>query len=467
MIEHFDTLIAYSYLAAAALFILGLKRLGSPATARSGNLLAAIGMLIAVSITLLDREILRYELIVIGIAVGSLIGAILARTIKMTAMPQMVAIFNGVGGAASALIASSEFLRHFQSGTAIPMHVSLTIALGTLIGIVTFSGSIVAFGKLQDLISTRPVTFPLQRFLSLVLFASLVTMTGYLTVVSDNLIIFIALGSISALLGILLVMRIGGADMPVVISLLNSYSGLAAAAAGFALNNLILIIAGAFVGAAGIILTHIMTTAMNRSLANVVFGAFGAAAAPQSRSSDTAEQRPVHDTTAEDAAILLAYANSVIFVPGYGLAVAQAQHQVRELGELLEDRGVVVKYAIHPVAGRMPGHMNVLLAEANVPYEKLFDLEQINDEFARTDVTVVIGANDVVNPAARNVPESPIFGMPILNADHSNHVVVLKRSMNTGFAGIENDLFYTDNTLMLFGDARASVSNLIRAVKAS
>lgn len=467
MIEHFDTLIAYSYLAAAALFILGLKRLGSPATARSGNLLAAIGMFIAVSITLLDREILRYELIVIGIAVGSLIGTILARTIKMTAMPQMVAIFNGVGGAASALIASSEFLRHFQSGTAIPMHVSLTIALGTLIGIVTFSGSIVAFGKLQDLISTRPVTFPLQRLLSLVLFASLVTMTGYLTVASDNLIIFIALGSISALLGILLVMRIGGADMPVVISLLNSYSGLAAAAAGFALNNLILIIAGAFVGAAGIILTHIMTTAMNRSLANVVFGAFGATAAPESRSSDTAEQRPVHDTTAEDAAILLAYANSVIFVPGYGLAVAQAQHQVRELGELLEDRGVVVKYAIHPVAGRMPGHMNVLLAEANVPYEKLFDLEQINDEFARTDVTVVIGANDVVNPAARNVPESPIFGMPILNADHSNHVVVLKRSMNTGFAGIENDLFYTDNTLMLFGDARASVSNLIQAVKAS
>ena len=255
--------------------------------------------------------------------------------------------------------------------------------------------------------------------------------------------------------------------MPVVISLLNSYSGLAAAAAGFALNNLILIIAGAFVGAAGIILTHIMTTAMNRSLANVVFGAFGAATPPQSSLSNTDKQRPVHDTTADDAGILLAYANSVIFVPGYGLAVAQAQHQVRELGELLENRGVVVKYAIHPVAGRMPGHMNVLLAEANVPYEKLFDLEQINDEFARTDVTVVIGANDVVNPAARNVPESPIFGMPILNADHSNHVLVLKRSMNTGFAGIENDLFYTDNTLMLFGDARASVTNLIQVVKAS
>ena len=467
MIEQFDTLIAYSYLAAAALFILGLKRLGSPATARSGNLLAALGMLIAVSITLLDRDILRYELIVIGIAVGSVIGAILARTIKMTAMPQMVAIFNGVGGAASALIASSEFLRHFHSGTALPMHVSLTIALGTLIGIVTFSGSIVAFGKLQDLIETRPVTFPLQRSLSLVLFASLVTLTGYLTVAPDSLFMFIALGSISALLGILLVIRIGGADMPVVISLLNSYSGLAAAAAGFALNNLILIIAGAFVGAAGIILTHIMTTAMNRSLANVVFGAFGAATPPQSSLSNTDQQRPVHDTTADDAGILLAYANSVIFVPGYGLAVAQAQHQVRELGELLEDRGVVVKYAIHPVAGRMPGHMNVLLAEANVPYEKLFDLEQINDEFARTDVTVVIGANDVVNPAARNVPESPIFGMPILNADHSNHVLVLKRSMNTGFAGIENDLFYTDNTLMLFGDARASVTNLIQAVKAS
>ena len=467
MVENSDSLIAYSYLAAAALFILGLKRLGSPATARSGNLLAAIGMLIAVSITLLDKDILRYELIVIGVAIGSLLGAILARTIKMTAMPQMVAIFNGVGGAASALIASSEFLRHLQYGTAVPAHVSLTIALGTSIGVIPFSGSIIAFGKLQDLIGTRPVTFPLQRFLSLALFVSLVIMTGYLTVVSDNLIVFIVLSSIAALLGLLLVIRIGGADMPVIISLLNSYSGLAAAAAGFALNNLILIIAGAFVGAAGIILTQIMTTAMNRSLVNVMFGAFGSADVPQQRIDGLEERRPVHDTTAEDAAILLAYANSVIFVPGYGLAVAQAQHQVRELGELLEDRGVVVKYAIHPVAGRMPGHMNVLLAEANVPYEKLFDLEQINEEFARTDVTVVIGANDVVNPAARNVPESPIFGMPILNADHSNHVIVLKRSMNTGFAGIENDLFYSDNTLMLFGDARASVTNLIRAVKTS
>jgi NAD(P) transhydrogenase subunit beta len=467
MVEHFDSLIAYSYLVAAALFILGLKRLGSPATARSGNLLAAIGMLVAVSITLLDKDILRYELIVIGVAIGSLLGAILARTIKMTAMPQMVAIFNGVGGAASALIASSEFLRHLQYGTSIPAHVSLTIALGTVIGIITFSGSIVAFGKLQDLIETRPVTFPLQRFLSSALFFSLVLMTGYLTVVSDNLIVFIVLSSIAALLGILLVVRIGGADMPVIISLLNSYSGLAAAAAGFALNNLILIIAGAFVGAAGIILTRIMTTAMNRSLGNVMFGAFGSADVPEQRIGGSEEQRPVHDTTAQDAAVLLAYANSVIFIPGYGLAVAQAQHRVRELGDLLEDRGVSVKYAIHPVAGRMPGHMNVLLAEANVPYEKLFDLEQINEDFARTDVTVVIGANDVVNPAARNVPESPIFGMPILNADHSNHVIVLKRTMNTGFAGIENDLFYTDNTLMLFGDARESVTNLIQAVKTS
>ena len=461
-----DLAIRYFYLLAAALLILGLKRLSSPATARSGNMLASLGMLIAVVVTLLDRDIVRYEFILVGIALGALIGAVLAQTIRMTAMPQMVAVFNGLGGGASALIAASEFVRLTRDGGAISTDLSLTIALGTLIGLVTLSGSVIAFGKLQDLIETRPVTFPLQRSLSFVLFMGLLAMVVYLVAFSARMEVYIALVGVSLLLGVLLVVRIGGADMPVVISLLNSYSGVAAAAAGFVLNNLMLIIGGAFVGAAGLILTQIMTKAMNRSLANVVFGAFGAtggAGAVQMGDDD----RAVRDTTPEDAAVLLAYARSVIFVPGYGLAVAQAQHQVRELADLLEARGVTVRYAIHPVAGRMPGHMNVLLAEANVSYDKLYDLDQINDEFDRTDVVVVIGANDVVNPAARSVPDSPIYGMPILNADRAQHVLVLKRSMNPGFAGIENDLFYTENTQMLFGDARASVARLVEEVKAA
>ena len=461
-----DLAIRYFYLLAAALLILGLKRLSSPATARSGNLLASLGMLIAVVVTLLDRDIVRYELILVGIALGALIGAVLAQTIRLTAMPQMVAIFNGLGGGASALIAASEFVRLTRDGGALSADLSLTIALGTLIGLVTLSGSVVAFGKLQDLIATRPVTFPLQRSLSLVLFLGLLAMVVYLVTFSARMEVYIALGGVSLLLGVLLVVRIGGADMPVVISLLNSYSGVAAAAAGFVLDNLMLIIGGSFVGAAGLILTQIMTKAMNRSLANVVFGAFGAmAGAGGVQTGD--DDRAVRDVTAEDAAVLLAYARSVIFVPGYGLAVAQAQHQVRELADLLEARGVTVRYAIHPVAGRMPGHMNVLLAEANVSYDKLYDLDEINDEFERADVAVVIGANDVVNPAARSVEDSPIYGMPILNADRAQHVLVLKRSMNPGFAGIENDLFYTDNTRMLFGDARASVARLVEEVKAA
>ena len=461
-----DLAIRYFYLLAAALLILGLKRLSSPATARSGNLLASLGMLIAVVVTLLDRDIVRYELILVGIALGALIGAVLAQTIRMTAMPQMVAVFNGLGGGASALIAVSEFVRLTRDGDAISTDLSLTIALGTLIGLVTLSGSVVAFGKLQDLIETRPVTFPLQRSLSFVLFVGLLAMVVYLVAFSASMEIYIALGAVSLLLGVLLVVRIGGADMPVVISLLNSYSGVAAAAAGFVLDNVMLIIGGSFVGAAGLILTQIMTKAMNRSLANVVFGAFGAAAGAGGAPAGD-DDRAVRDVTAEDAGVLLAYARSVIFVPGYGLAVAQAQHQVRELSDLLEARGVSVRYAIHPVAGRMPGHMNVLLAEANVSYDKLYDLDEINDEFERTDVAVVIGANDVVNPAARSVPDSPIYGMPILNADRAQHVLVLKRSMNPGFAGIENDLFFTENTRMLFGDARASVARLVEEVKAA
>lgn len=453
-------LINSSYLVAAALFIFGLKRLGSPATARSGNLLASLGMLIAIVVTLLDREVLNYWMILLGIVSGSIIGGVLARTIRMTAMPQMVAVFNGLGGGASALISGAVFVSDGSFG----IDVSITIMLGTLIGLVTFSGSIIAFGKLQELVTTRAVTFPLQRTISVLMFMGILGMMGYLVGIESQISVYLGMCLVALLLGIILVLRIGGGDMPVVISLLNSYSGLAAAAAGFVLGNMMLIVGGALVGAAGLILTQIMTKAMNRSLANVMFGAFGATVAVVSADADD-NQRTYRSVTAEDAAIALAYAKSVVFVPGYGLAVAQAQHQVRELADLLESRGVNVKYAIHPVAGRMPGHMNVLLAEANVPYDKLYDLDEVNDEFNRTDVAVVIGANDVVNPAARDVESSPIYGMPILNVDHATSVLVLKRSMNPGFAGIDNDLFYKENTMMLFGDAKDSVLKLAAEAK--
>jgi NAD(P) transhydrogenase subunit beta len=344
------------------------------------------------------------------------------------------------------------------------MDVSVTIMIGTLIGAVTFSGSLIAFGKLQEIIATRPVTFPLQKTFSLLLFVGILAMIGYL-VIEPDMTVFIGLSVACLLLGILLVIPIGGADMPVVISLLNSYSGLAAASAGFVLGNVMLIIAGALVGAAGLILTQIMTKAMNRSLVNVVFGAFGAVETVSGSVDPGRETRPVREVAHEDSAVMLAYARSVIFVPGYGLAVAQAQHQLKELGALIEANGVAVKYAIHPVAGRMPGHMNVLLAEADVPYDKLYDLEQINDEFSSTDVVVVVGANDVVNPGARDDAESPIYGMPILNVDRSGQVIVLKRSLSPGFAGIDNDLFYKENTSMLFGDARESLVRVIAAIE--
>lgn len=454
-----------TYLVAAILFIFGIKLLSSPATARKGNFLAALGMLIAIVVTLLDQAILNYWMILLGMVVGSCIGVVFARTIKMTAMPQMVAVFNGLGGGASAVIAASEFVRLSSGNESISLDISITIMLSTLIGLVTFSGSMIAFGKLQDLVTTRPVTFPLQKSLSLLIFLGILGMIVYLIAGPASLTIFIIVAIAALILGILLVIPIGGADMPVVISLLNSYSGLAAATAGFVLNNMILIIGGALVGAAGLILTNIMTKAMNRSLANVVFGAFGATVSTKTAGKEEDSNRSVRDVTAEDAAIVMAYAQSVIFVPGYGLAVAQAQHHVRELADLLDAKGVDIKYAIHPVAGRMPGHMNVLLAEANVPYEKLYDMDDINSEFARTDVVVVIGANDVVNPVARNVPESPIYGMPILNADQARHVLILKRSLRPGFAGIDNPMFYEEKTMMLFGDARQSVIDLVNAVK--
>ena len=460
-----ELFIQYIYLASATMFILGIKLLGSPATARKGNLLAAAAMFIAVLVTLVNLEVLNYGLIAAGIAIGAVIGAVMARTIKMTAMPQMVAIFNGVGGGASALIAISEFVRITDDGLSVAKHEEIAIMLGTLIGLVTLTGSLIAFGKLQEIMTTRPITFPLQNIASGAMFAAIVGMVIYLVAVDFNEPVFYVLIGTSLLLGIQLVIPIGGADMPVVISLLNSYSGIAAAAAGFALGNLVLIVAGALVGAAGLILTQIMTKAMNRSLANVVFGAFGAAPGGGGGAA-AVETRTAKNVSAEDVAVMLAYARSVIFVPGYGLAVAQAQHQVRELADLLEARGVRVKYAIHPVAGRMPGHMNVLLAEANVPYDELYDLDEINDDFKNTDVAVVIGANDVTNPAARDEPDSPVYGMPILNVDHAQHVIVLKRGMSPGFAGIDNDLFFKDNTMMLFGDARKSVTALVTEVKA-
>jgi NAD(P) transhydrogenase subunit beta len=455
-------LVNVAYLVASILFISGLKRLSSPATARSGNTLGALGMLIAIVATLLHWEIVSFTWIVVGLFIGTVVGAWLARSVKMTAMPQMVALLNGFGGGASALVAGDEYLR-FVDGTLPPFDVQATIMLGVIIGAVTFSGSLIAFGKLQELVTGRAVVFPGIRAITGLLLAGCLGLATYLVAIEGHIPLYLTLNIAALALGVLLVLPIGGADMPVVISLLNSYSGLAAAMTGFVLSNNVLIISGALVGASGLILTRIMCVAMNRSLANVLFGAFGAQTVAIGGAS--ADGKVVKDVTAEDAAILLSYARSVIFVPGYGLAVSQAQHQVRELADLLIQKGVDVKYAIHPVAGRMPGHMNVLLAEANVPYPQLVEMERINPEFPRTDVAVVIGANDVVNPAARHDTASPIYGMPILEVDKAKNVIVMKRSMNPGFAGIDNELFYLDNTRMLFGDARKSLMQLIQEVK--
>lgn len=451
------------YIVAAVLFILGLKRLGHPSTARTGNRMAAVAMLMAVVVTLIDRDIVRIEWIIVGVVIGSAVGVVLARRVQMTAMPQLVAVFNGFGGAASALVASAELVRE---GDAVGDIAAITIMASTIIGAVTLTGSFIAFGKLQGFVTSRPYLLPGRNYVNAVLLAVAVALAIYLVFEPNTLAAFAVMGVIALALGVLLVIPIGGADMPVVVALLNSYSGLAAAATGFVLENNMLIIAGSLVGASGLILTQIMTKAMNRSLANVILGGFGAADGASAGAAGSAEQRPVRSVTAEDVALILSYSRSVIFVPGYGLAVAQAQHAVRELAEVLKGRGVTVKYAIHPVAGRMPGHMNVLLAEANVPYDELKDLDEINSEFDRTDVAIVIGANDVTNPVARTNPSSPIYGMPILNVDNANAVVVLKRSMASGFAGIENELFYLEKTMMFFGDARKSVEDLAREVKA-
>ena len=459
-----DLLIWLAYLLSAVLFILGLKRLSSPETARTGNAIAALGMLLAVSATLMDRAIIDFSWILVGILAGSAVGLVMARTVKMTAMPQMVAVFNGFGGAASGLVAASEYLATGSSAAPLHMDLGISIMAGTLIGGVTFTGSLVAFGKLQGLVTERAATYPLQKTFNFLLAAAAIAASVYLILSPLDTRGYLALAALALILGVLVVIPIGGADMPVVVALLNSYSGLAASAAGFVLSNNALIISGALVGASGLILTNIMCRAMNRSLANVLFGAFGAGA-PAVAAGAAGGEKVANPIDAEDCAMILGYARSVVFVPGYGLAVAQAQHRLRELADLLEARGVEVKYAIHPVAGRMPGHMNVLLAEANVPYTELYEIEDVNPELPNTDVAVVVGANDVVNPAARDDPGSPIAGMPIVEVDRARHCVILKRSLSPGFAGIDNELFYLPNTRMFFGSAEKSLADLAHEVK--
>ena len=451
------------YTVTAVCFMYGVQLLRSPATARTGNRVAALGMLLVIGITAgLIGGNGNWAYIVPPVVIGAAVGASSARAVRMTAMPQMVALFNGMGGGCAALIAAQDFRTAVSAGTA---HADITwaVMLSCFIGSISFAGSLIAFAKLQELVSGRPMTYPLQTQLNGTLLLAIAGLAVYLIVADQNLALFAVFLALSLLLGVLFVIPIGGADMPVIISLLNSFTGLAAAMTGFVLSNDVLIVSGALVGASGTILTLAMSRAMNRSLFNVLFGAFGGTVAA-TRGAD-AEGGAVHPTTVEDVAPLLAFAQLVIFVPGYGMAVARAQHDVKELADELEKRGVQVEYAIHPVAGRMPGHMNVLLAEADVPYPQLKEMDAVNGDFARADVAVVIGANDVVNPAARTEPGSPIYGMPILNADEAKTVVVLKRSMATGFAGVDNPLFYKPNTLMLFGDARQSIGGLTAEVK--
>ena len=449
-----------AYIVAAVMFIFGLRMLGSPTTARSGNALSSGGMLIAIVVTLLSKGIVEFHWIAIAAAAGALVGALASRLVAMTSMPEMVALFNGSGGIASLLVGWAALYGADPSVGAVTAFTAVTIFLSVMIGGVTFSGSIIAWAKLAEVMPSGAVVFAAQRFINAGLLVGLVVCGVYFALepAPDSYLFYAILG-LALLLGIMAVIPIGGADMPVVISLLNSYSGLAACAAGFAINNNILIVSGSLVGAAGIILTNIMCKAMNRSLTNVLFSGFGAV---KTATKVEGEVRPI---ASDDAYLILEAASSVTFVPGYGMAVAQAQHAVRELGEILEANGCEVSYAIHPVAGRMPGHMNVLLAEANVPYDQLVEADDINPRMPNVDVAVVIGANDVVNPAARDDEASPIYGMPIVNVDHARTVFVLKRSMASGFSGVDNPLFFGTNTRMLFGDAKASISALIAEFK--
>ena len=447
------------YVLASVLFILGIKKLSHPKTARNGNFLSALGMFVAIISTLIASDNIDLQMIMIGMIIGTVIGALFAQKVEMTQMPQMVAIFNGFGGSASALIAAAEFL---NTGPISEFTVS-TIVISIFVGTLTFTGSFIAFGKLQGFISGQPIVFPGQQIFNALLALALVATGIYMVQMPSDINYFYGVIIISAILGITLTIPIGGADMPVVISLLNSYSGVAAAATGFVLMNNALIISGALVGASGLILTNIMCKGMNRSLANVIFGAVGLE--QESSSDGSQKQVTIKSYSTEEAAMIFDAAEKVIIVPGYGLAVAQAQHAVREVAEILESKGKQVLYAIHPVAGRMPGHMNVLLAEANIPYEQLKDLDEINPEFEDCDVALVLGANDVVNPAARHDTSSPIHGMPILDVDKSRTVIINKRTMNTGFAGIQNELFGYDNSIMVFGDAKDMLQQLLKDIK--
>jgi NAD(P) transhydrogenase subunit beta len=448
------------YLVTIVCFVVALRFLSSPRHARKGNWVGGAGMVIALATTLLLEGIGNWGLMIAGMAVGSVAGVVGARTVKMTAMPQMVALFNGVGGGAAALVALAEF--HEAAGE-VATDEAVSIVLSALIGSISFAGSLVAFAKLQELVSGRPIVFAGQNVVDLLILLAAAGFGVAIAAGAEAQWLLVAVIALALLFGVMFVLPIGGADMPVVISLLNASTGLAASATGFVLDSTVLIVSGMLVGASGTLLTLLMARAMNRSVANVVFGAFGQVQAGAGVAAAT--DGTVRATTADDVAVMLAFARKVVVVPGYGMAVAQAQHDVRQLAEVLEQRGVDVQYAIHPVAGRMPGHMNVLLAEASVPYDQLKEMDEINPEFAQTDVALVIGANDVTNPAARDDPSSPIYGMPILDVDHAASVVVMKRSMSPGFAGIDNRLYLDPKTQMLFGDAKASVVKLIGAVK--
>ncbi len=460
-----ELLVQGCYLTACLLFILGLKSLTRPDRARQGMQHAAIGMLVAILGTLVHQDIVTYRGIIIGLVVGSLLGYPIAMWVPMTWMPQQIAFSHIFGAMAAALVGVAKYEHAWRGtdGEGLSRGIAAVLGLEVLLGALTVTGSFIAFGKLQEFIASRPLTYRGQNAVNLGLALVCAAALVYLVIDPSATIVFYVLIAVSAVIGVSLVLPIGGADMPVVVSLLNSYAGLAAAATGFVMENNVLVVCGALEAASGALLSVLMCKAMNRSFGNVLFGAFGSAPVAGEKA---ASGMTVKSTTAEDAAMQLGYASKVIVVPGYGLAVAQAQQQIRELAELIEKRGGTVKYAIHPVAGRMPGHMNVLLAEANIPYDRLYDMDDINDEFQDTDVAVIVGANDVVNPAARTDKTSPIYGMPILNADKAKTVLVLKRSMNPGFAGIENELFYLDNTYMLFGDAHKSLTKLTSEIKA-
>ena len=458
-----ETGIRLAYLVAAICFIIALKGLSGPKTARAGNLIGAAGMALAIGMTFSTPGLSRFGLMVGAMAIGVVIGFPAARLVKMTAMPQMVAAFNGVGGGAAALIALAEFVKATPGSLAVYQVVE--VLFGIIVGSISFSGSVIAFAKLQELMTGRPIVYPAQQVLNGIAGVGILGL-GVAACVSPHNWLIGVIGVLGLLFGIAFVLPIGGADVPVLISLLNSFTGLAVAASGFVLHSVVLVVAGTLVGASGTLLTRMMSAAMGRSLPNILFSAFGSVITASTGTDGLAGDRTVRSATAEDLAVLLAYSQKVIIVPGYGLAVAQAQHTARELADLLKQRGVNVFYAIHPVAGRMPGHMNVLLAEANVPYEELKEMDEANPEFATADVALVVGANDVVNPAAKKSPGSPIYGMPILAVDEARNIVFLKRSMRPGFAGIDNELLFDPKTTLLFGDAKDSLTKLVAAVKA-